>query len=240
MRTLWTLFAAWLLLCAGQLATAQDRIFVTEDANGLLVFQRLSTNSDGLLVGVQVPGSEITFIDMTGRGPDDPTDPPPTPGNARLRKLEAEVRQLVTGLVDPDTANGLGVALVKISDGLRDGKVPGATLLANMSKVLDAIILFRPAWRPLKAISVSAIDNLKSEVGQFPSDAAYADTLDAVIRGLGNESSVRAAAATIMPGVDETTLRIALEATTEPALDWAFWLQLILTLLREWFPGLGF
>ena len=239
MRTLWTLFAAWLLLCAGQLATAQDRIFVTEDANGLLVFQRLSTNSDGLLVGVQVPGSEITFIDMTGRGPDDPTDPPPTPGNARLRKLEQDVRDIASAANDPGTANAIGVVFAKVANGVRVGTVSGGTLQSSLTQALDLMLSGRPAWNGLKPIAVSALDNLRSEVGANPSPEAYALTIDAFVRGLGDAGAIRDMAATITPGVDESTLLMAMQATA-PAIDWALWLPIILAILKLIFPGLGF
>jgi len=240
MRTLWTMLILWSLLCVGQVACGQERdeIWITRADDGTIVFQRQEFGPDGLMFGV--PVTDITFhVQTTIAGPDDPTDPPPTPGNARLRKLEQDVRDIAAAANDPGTANAIGVVFAKVANGVRVGTVSGGTLQSSLTQALDLMLSGRPAWNGLKPIAVSALDNLRSEVGANPTGAQYADTIDAFVRGLGDAGAIRDMAATITPGVDESTLLMAMHATA-PAIDWALWLPIILAILKLIFPGLGF
>ena len=233
-----TLIAALLLAAT---APAQDKpvILVTTDSSGGSHFSYLEVDpASGIPATRKV--DDLTFL-VLGKTPEvpGPTDPPVPPGNARLRKLEADVRHVAVTASDPGTANAIGVVFAKVAQGVRVGTVSGATLQSSLTQALDLRLSGRPAWGGLKPIAVSALDNLRSEVGANPSPEAYALTIDAFVRGLGDAGAIRDMAATITPGVDESTLLMAMQATA-PAIDWALWLPIILAILKLIFPGLGF
>lgn len=224
-------------------ASAQDEIpeiWITQDSDGRLVYSYWILKPDGSFNSV--PVRDIRFIERIGMPspPIDPVDPVDPPSDFRLKELEAEVKSFVSTVPEDGAAQAVGVILSKMSDGLRSGKVSTGGIFESLSAVYA--VLFQntdPKWKQFTAITKNAFNRLRSFEGQNPTAVQYAETIEAMIRGLGDQQEIRLLAESVVARSDQANLEAAMIAIS-PAIDWQLWLPIILQILKLFFPSLGF